>query len=75
LDPRTLEPARGCQSVTVIARDGTLADGLDTGIFVLGPERGMELVERLPDVEAVIVDSEGKILVSSGLKDRLQLEE
>ena len=75
LDPRTLEPARGCQSVTVIAREGTLADGLDTGIFVLGPDRGMELVERLPDVEAVIVDSEGKILVSSGLKDRLQLEQ
>lgn len=75
LDPRTLEPARGCQSVTVIAREGTLADGLDTGIFVLGPDRGMELVERLPDVEAVIVDSEGKILMSSGLKDRLQLEQ
>lgn len=75
LDPRTLEPARGCQSVTVVARDGIVADGLDTGIFVLGPVRGMELVERLPDVEAVIVDSEGKILVSSGLKDRLQLEE
>lgn len=75
LDPRTLEPARGCQSVTVIAREGTLADGLDTGIFVLGPDRGMELVERLPDVEAVIVDSEGKILVSSGLKDRLRLEQ
>ncbi len=75
LDPRTLEPARGCQSVTVIAREGALADGLDTGIFVLGPDRGMDLVERLPDVEAVIVDSEGRILVSSGLKDRLQLEQ
>ena len=75
LDPRTLEPARGCQSVTVIAREGILADGLDTGVFVLGPVRGMELIERLPDVEAVIVDSEGKILVSSGLKDRLQLNE
>jgi FAD:protein FMN transferase len=73
LDPRTLQPARSCQSVTVIAREGVWADGLDTGIFVMGPERGMELVEQLPDVEAIIVDAEGRLLVSSGLKQRIRL--
>lgn len=72
LDPRTLQPARECQSVTVIAKEGVIADGLDTGIFVMGPTRGMELVERLPDVEAMIVDRDGSILVSSGLKSRVQ---
>jgi thiamine biosynthesis lipoprotein len=74
LDPRTLQPARTCQSVTVIAKEGTVADGLDTGIFVLGPERGMALVERLPDVEAVIVDAEGRMMVSSGLRTRLRYD-
>ena len=74
LDPVTLEPARQCQSVTVIASEGTLADGLDTGLFVMGPERGMALVERLEGVEAVIVDRDGRVLVSSGLKDRLHVE-
>lgn len=72
LNPQTLRPARGCQSVTVIAKDGTMADGLDTGIFVLGPERGMALVERLPHVEAIIIDNEGRMTVSSGLRDRLR---
>lgn len=72
LDPRSLEPARKCQSVTVIAAEGTVADGLDTGIFVLGPERGMALVERLPDVEAVIIDDQGEMTVSSGLRSRLR---
>lgn len=72
LDPRTLEPARKCQSVTVIAIEGTVADGLDTGIFVLGPERGMALVEQLPDVEAVIIDDQGNMTVSSGLRSRLR---
>jgi thiamine biosynthesis lipoprotein len=75
LDSWTLKPARGCQSVTVLAREGVLADGLDTAVFVLGAKRGMELIERLPDVEAVIVDSEGDVHVSSGLKHRLLLEE
>ncbi len=75
LDPRTLQPARGCQSVSVIAKEGVIADGLDTGIFVMGPERGMELVERLPDVEAVVVDRDGYVRVSSGLKGRIRISE
>ena len=72
LDPRTLQPARSCQSVTVIAREGVWADGLDTGIFVMGSELGMQLVEALPDVEAIIVDHEGHVHVSSGLRDRIR---
>jgi len=72
LDPRTLQPARSCQSVTVVAREGIWADGLDTGIFVMGVELGMRLVEALPDVEAIIVDHEGHVHVSSGLRDRIR---
>ena len=50
-----------------------LADGLSTGVFVLGPEKGMALIERLPEVEGVIVTAENEVLVSSGLKDRLRI--
>ena len=73
LNPATLQPARECQSVTVIAKDGVMADGLDTGIFVMGPEKGMALIESLSDVEGVIVDQQGKIYISSGLQSRLML--
>lgn len=72
LDPETLQPARRCQSVTVVAKEGTMADGLDTGIFVLGPEQGMVLVEQLPGIEAVIIDHQGKMTISSGLRHRLR---
>jgi thiamine biosynthesis lipoprotein len=72
LDPQTLQPARSCQSVTVIGKEGVMVDGLDTGIFVLGPERGMALVERLSGVEAVIIDDQGRMTVSSGLRSRLR---
>jgi thiamine biosynthesis lipoprotein len=72
LDPKTLQPARSCQSVTVVAREGIWADGLDTGILVMGVELGMQLVEALPDVEAIIVDHEGLVHVSSGLRDRIR---
>jgi thiamine biosynthesis lipoprotein len=73
LDPVSLQPARDCQSVTIIAKDGVWADGLDTGIFVLGPAEGMKLVERLPGVEAIIVDKAGVLHVSSGLQARVEI--
>lgn len=73
LDPRTGEPARGSRSVTIVAETATLADALSTGVFVLGPEAGMALIERLPKVEGVIVGEDNRVLVSSGLKGRLQI--
>ena len=49
-----------------------LADALSTGVFVVGPDDGMRLIERLPDVEAVIVTAANEVLVSSGLRGRLE---
>ena len=73
LDPQTLQPARLSQSVTVVAKEGVLADGLDTGIFVMGPEKGMALLESLDGVEGVIVGQTGEVFISSGLKGRLHM--
>ncbi len=67
IDPRTGVPANLCRSVTVTAPVLAVADGLATGIFVLGPQKGMELVERLDGVEAIIVDAEGVVHLSRGL--------
>jgi len=73
LDPDLGEPARGCRSVTIVADKAVIADGLSTGVFVLGPEKGMSLIERLPDVEGVVVTSDNKVLVSSGLIGKLAM--
>jgi thiamine biosynthesis lipoprotein len=73
LDPATGEPSIGCRSVTIVAGSATLADGLSTGVFVMGPKAGMALIEELPDVEGVIVSDKNEVLVSSGLKGRLTL--
>jgi thiamine biosynthesis lipoprotein len=44
-----------------------LTDGLSTGLFVLGPERGLALVDARDDVDAVIVRDDGRVLYSKGL--------
>jgi len=60
IDPRTKRPALGCQAVTVVTRDAGLADALSTGIFVLGPKKGMALAEQL-GLKVMIVAADGKI--------------
>ena len=72
LDPDAGQPARGSRSVTIVAKRAILADALSTGVFVLGPTAGMALIEKLPDVEGVIVGADNAVLVSSGLTERLE---
>ncbi len=67
LNPATGRPTEGILTVTVIGPDGTLTDGLDTAIFVLGVEKGLELIEAYPDYETIIVDAAGKVSYSKGL--------
>lgn len=68
IDPRTGRPASACQSVTVIGRNAAVTDALSTAVFVLGPAQGLELIENLPEVEALIVDRRGRIIRSSGFE-------
>ncbi len=56
IDPRTGYPvANHVVSASVLASDCTLADGLATALLVMGAEKGLALIERLADVEALIV--------------------
>jgi thiamine biosynthesis lipoprotein len=73
LDPATGQPARLCRSVTIAAESPVLADAVAKGVFILGPDKGMALVERLPRLEAVIVTAKNEVLVSSGLRGRFVL--
>ncbi len=54
LDPRAGHSATGAISATVVAPSAMLADGLSTTAFVLGPRRGLPLLERA-GVEGMIV--------------------
>jgi len=69
INPATGRPTEGILTVTVIGPDGTMTDGLDTAIFVLGVEKGLELIEHYPEYETIIVDSTGKVSYSKGLVD------
>ncbi|TVS14711.1 MAG: FAD:protein FMN transferase [Gammaproteobacteria bacterium] len=67
LDPATGRPSEGVRSVTIIGPDGTRTDALSTSVFVMGADAGLELIERLPDYEAIVIDSTRGVRVSGGL--------
>ena len=73
LDPRTGYPVDHLQSVTVVCPDAELADGLATAVAVMGPTRGLRLVEQLNGIEALLVDMDGHVHVSSGLQSDLSI--
>lgn len=73
IDPRTGYPATASRSVTIWAKDALTADAIDDAVFILGPEKGLALVESLDDTGAVIVDKDNKIWVSKRLDGLVQI--
>lgn len=73
IDPSNGFPARGTVSVTVFAKSTARADALATGIFVLGVQKGMALIESDPTIEGVLVDDRLVSHVSSGLKNKIAI--
>ncbi len=67
LDPRTGYSSSGLASATILAPTGALADGLATAVMVLGPERGIELLESLTECEGYLVTKSGEIKRTSHL--------
>ncbi len=69
LDPDTGRSATGAWSVTILGPDATFTDALSTSVFVLGPERGLALIDRLPGIDAIIIDPQGQLLFSADLME------
>jgi len=70
IDPRTGIPVSRLQSVSVIAPDGATSDLLDTPLFVLGIEKGMEIVRGLTGVEVLMVSEAGQVAYSEGWPEK-----
>ena len=73
IDPRTGKPATASRSVTIWAPTAFLADAVDDAVFILGPEKGLKLVESLDGVGAVIVDAHNNVVISKRLEGKVKV--
>ncbi len=67
INPKSGKSASDSISVSIIASDSTTADALSTSVFVLGPEKGLQLINQLPGISAIIIDKNGKLQYSDDL--------
>jgi thiamine biosynthesis lipoprotein len=67
IDTRTGYPASGVISVSVFAKSTEFADALATGVFVMGVDVGLDLVNQLPGIGCIYVDDKGKIFTSKNI--------
>lgn len=68
LHPLTGYPLSGVKSVSIISPSAALSDAIATAVYVMGVEVGMHLVEQLPAVQCIIIDSADKMYLSKHIK-------
>ncbi len=67
LDPKTGRSAHGSWSVTILGPQAVFSDALSTAVFVLGPVKGLALINKMPGIDAIIIDPQGRLLYSDDL--------
>ena len=68
IEPSTGQPAGEVRSTTIIGPDAVLTDALSTSVFVMGVDQGLRLIATLPDYEGIVIDAEGQMFYSDGLR-------
>jgi thiamine biosynthesis lipoprotein len=68
IDPHTGHSASKVRSATIIGPTATQTDGMSKTAFVLGAEKALEIINRMPEYDAVFLTPDGRMLWSNGLR-------
>lgn len=68
INPKTGLPTTGIKSATIISPDAELGDALATSVFVLGVDKGLALINKLKNVEALIISDDDQLHMTNNLK-------
>lgn len=67
INPRTGLPVTGIKSVTIITAHAELADAMATPVMVMGISAGLNLINQLQDMEAIIIDDDNCVYTSNNI--------
>lgn len=69
LNPKTGKSTYEVQSVSIIGPQSVYNDALSTAVFVMGLEKGIGLINGLPEFEAIVMDKNRRMHYSNGLEN------
>jgi FAD:protein FMN transferase len=68
INPRTGLPVTGIKSVTILCPNAEFADAIATPVMIMGIRAGIDLINQLKDVEAILIDDDDQIYHSANLR-------
>lgn len=68
INPRTGLPVTGIKSVTIISTNAEIADAMATPVMIMGIKAGLNMINQIKSVEAIIIDDNNKLYTSSTIK-------
>ena len=67
INPKTGLPIRGIKSVTIISRNAEIADAMATPVMIMGIKAGLDMINQIKDIEAIVVDDDDRIFMSKNI--------
>ncbi len=64
INPRTGLPVTGIKSVTILCPNAEIADAMATPVMIMGIRAGLDMINQLKDIEAILIDDEDKVYTS-----------
>ncbi len=67
IDPRTGLPVTGIKSVTIITPNAEIADAMATPVTIMGINAGLDMINQIKNIEAIIIDDNDKLYTSKNI--------
>jgi len=67
INPRTGLPITGIKAVTIITTNAEIADAMATPVMIMGISAGLDLVNQMKNIEAIIIDDNNKLYTSNNI--------
>ncbi len=68
INPKTGLPVTGIKSVTIITKNAEIADAMATPVTIMGVKQGLNMINQIKDIEAIIIDDNNKMYTSKNIR-------
>jgi thiamine biosynthesis lipoprotein len=73
INPRTGLPVTGIKSVTIISTNAEIADAMATPVMIMGINTGLDMINQMKNIEAVIIDEDNNLYTSKNINLKIPL--